>query len=99
MLTSTNAVIKNKQVKENPSNFTYINNDELVTIAYYFVRTLFEILKLPELDEKDSQDKTADELKQALSDLQQAQSSVKNKQNPEYQKLDDMLKALFEKQM
>lgn len=71
-----------------------MNNDEVVKVIYEFIKTKISILDLSKFMLKDED---FDKVKEVITDLQNEVQKNKNKKDIKVQKLEDMLKKIFER--
>lgn len=71
-----------------------MNNEEVIKVVYEFIKTKIAILDLGKFMLKDED---FDKVKDVLTDLQREVQKNKNKKDIKVQKLEDLLKKIFEK--
>ena len=71
-----------------------MNNDEVVKVIYEFIKTKISILDLSKFMLKDED---FDKVKDVITDLQKEVQKNKNKKDIKVQKLEDMLKKIFDR--
>lgn len=71
-----------------------MNNEEVISVVYEFIKTKITILDLSKFMIKDED---FDKIKNVITDLQKEIHKNKNKKDIKVQKLEDLLKKIFEK--